>query len=798
MTTPPQRGDRPCVLVVDDDPQVRRLLADRLARDGYAIATAPGAVEALEFTANTIPDAILLDVVMDGASGLDLCRCLKQDRRTADVPVILLTGRVADEDVEAGIEAGASDYIKKPFDLDEVRFRVRAQLRLRDAIRQQAATQERLSLISRAAKDAIILLDQQGCVAHWNEAAQTIFGYTPEEMLGRNLHNMLAPERFREAHRQAFERFHQSGEGAAVGITLELWALRKSGEEFPIELSLTATQVHNQWWSLGIVRDISERRRVEKTLRENEERFRRLFDESPLAIALITPDFRVHRANAALAALLGYPDSELRDKSVTDLTLPDDLPATMEQANRLLRGDISTYTMRKRYCTRTGGVMWANTSVSLIRDERGTPQYGLVMIEDISARVEIEEHQRQAEARLRESETRLTKILETVPVGIAIVGHEKRVRWANQTALHMLGAPDLEAISGQPCNQVLCQAADSDCPFCTSSQDILSTETTVSRSDGAVIPVLKSAHTVQFENETVRLETFMDLRDRKKLETELGHSRKLEAVGQLAAGVAHEINTPIQYVGDSVQFLKEAFESLHQLLPVYRRDRTEEIVRLETEADIDWLLDEIPASFTRCLDGIDRVARIVRAMKEFAHPDQRDKARADLNHALQSTLTIAHNEYKYVADIETSFGEIPEVLCHVSELNQVFLNLIVNAAHAIQTHLQGTGLRGAIGITTTRQGDDVRIDIEDTGGGVPDEIKDRIFDPFFTTKPVGKGTGQGLAIARSVVVDKHGGTLSFRTKYGLGTTFTVLLPIDGKPVETPRRMDGQENSPVRR
>ncbi|MBN9662101.1 MAG: PAS domain S-box protein [Acidobacteria bacterium] len=789
------RTARHIVLVVDDDQQIRQLVASRLSRDGYDVRTARNAAEALQITAKDLPSVILLDVVMPGVSGIELCRQFKANPRTAQIPLILLTGMVSGKDVEAGSEAGASDYIKKPFDLDEVGFRVRAQIRLYEAIRKQSQTQDRLSLISKAAKDAIILLDEEGRVVHWNEAATTMFGYETAEIMGRNVHELLAPGRFLEEHRSAFEKFRETGLGAAVGVTLELQALRQTGEEFPIELSLTATPVDGKWWALGIVRDISHRRHVESTLRESEERFRRLFEEGPLGIALVRPDLSIHRANTALTQMLGYSEAELQHLTVKEFTAPEDLPATMQQAELLLRGAIPSYQIQKRYVRKNRTQLWAHTSVSLIRDEAGAPKYGLVMIEDITARVDNEETQRLAEAKLRESEHRLTKILESVPVGIAIVSLDKRIRWANQAALGMIGAPDLDIIVGQPCNQVLCQFSDTQCPFCDTGEAVMSAETTMARSDGALLPVLKSTHTVEFDNEIVRLETFMDLRDRKRLETELGHSRKLEAVGQLAAGVAHEINTPIQYVGDSVQFLKEAFESFVQLLPHYRRLAampagaeevaaiTTEIKRQEEEMDLDWLLNEIPSSFTRCLDGIERVARIVRAMKEFAHPDGREKRPADLNHAIQSTLTIAHNEYKYVADIETHFGDIPNVICHVSELNQVFLNLIVNAAHAIAGHLENTGLRGAIGITTSRQGQNVRIDIEDTGGGIPDEIRDRIFEPFFTTKAVGKGTGQGLAIARSVVVDKHGGTLTFKSNHGLGTTFTVLLPIDGKHPE---------------
>ncbi len=167
-------------------------------------------------------------------------------------------------------------------------------------------------------------------------------------------------------------------------------------------------------------------------------------------------------------------------------------------------------------------------------------------------------------------------------------------------------------------------------------------------------------------------------------------------------------------------------------------------------------------------------------MKEFAHPDRIEKANACINHAIKTTLVIAKNEYKYVADVTTDLGELPPVSCHINQLNQVFLNIIVNAAHAIADKVAGTGKRGVINISTYLAGDDVVVAIRDTGGGIPEAVRDRIFDPFFTTKEIGKGTGQGLAIARSVVVDKHGGHLRFTTEIGRGTTFYIRLPIQAE------------------
>jgi PAS domain S-box-containing protein len=281
-----------------------------------------------------------------------------------------------------------------------------------------------------------------------------------------------------------------------------------------------------------------------------------------------------------------------------------------------------------------------------------------------------------------------------------------------------------------------------------------------------------------------------DVSQTHELELQLRQAQKLESVGRLASGVAHEINTPVQFVSDNVHFLKGAFGDLAGVLQKYQSLRAavvegtastqmaEDIGQAEDAADLTYVLESAPSALDRSIDGLGRIAGIVRSMKDFAHPDQKEMAAIDLNQALSSTLTIARNEYKYVAEIETDFGDIPPVTCHAGEVNQVFLNIIVNAAHAIGDVVQGSDRRGRITVTSRHEGPDVIVSISDTGGGIPDHLRDQIFDPFFTTKPVGKGTGQGLAIARSVVVDKHGGEIRVETAVGKGTTFFVRLPIE--------------------
>jgi signal transduction histidine kinase len=204
----------------------------------------------------------------------------------------------------------------------------------------------------------------------------------------------------------------------------------------------------------------------------------------------------------------------------------------------------------------------------------------------------------------------------------------------------------------------------------------------------------------------------------------------------------------------------------------------QEVHSVEEQSDCAYLLEEIPKALAQTLDGVSRVATIVRAMKEFAHPEGKEMAAADLNRALLSTLTVARNELKYVADVETEFSDLPLVICNVGDLNQVFLNLLVNAAHAIAENSKSSGQKGTIRVCTRSEGDTVLVTIADTGCGIPEPNRSKVFDPFFTTKEVGRGTGQGLAIARSVVVDRHKGALTFESEVGKGTTFFIRLPVD--------------------
>jgi PAS domain S-box-containing protein len=268
-----------------------------------------------------------------------------------------------------------------------------------------------------------------------------------------------------------------------------------------------------------------------------------------------------------------------------------------------------------------------------------------------------------------------------------------------------------------------------------------------------------------------------DISERQRLELELRHAQKLESVGRLAAGIAHEINTPMQFIGDNVRFLDESFTDLLALVADIRErlSATEpELAARLSDLDVDFLLEEAPPAIRQTLEGVDRVATIVRAMKAFGRPGTDTKSPADLNEAIRNTLLVVANEISSVAEVETELADLPPVLCHIGDINQTVLNLVVNAAHAIDGADRG---RGTIRVRTRLEGAEVVMEVADTGTGVPPEIADKLFDAFFTTKGVGKGTGQGLPLIRSLVVDRHQGSIGFTTEPGAGTVFTVRLPI---------------------
>ena len=452
------------------------------------------------------------------------------------VPILLNISPIIDE------QGRVLSYVASMTDLTESK---RMEVSLRES-------EEKFRSIGASAKDAVIMLDDNGAINFWNAAAETIFGYSSEEVLGKDLHNLLAPERFHQSFVEGFEKFRDTGQGNAVGKTLELAAIRKDGVEFPMEISLSAVRSKGKWLAIGIVRDISERKMAE-------------------------------------------------------------------------------------------------AKTKAILEELGQSNYAL---KELNSKLE------------------------------------------------------------QAQNQLL-------------------------------------------------------------------QSEKMASIGLLAAGVAHEINNPVGYIQSNLGTLGNYVNSFLAVLDAYEKvqlsmqDGEElfaEVDALKKTSELAYLKKDVLALLTESQSGIDRVKKIVQNLKDFSHHDAAEKwMMEDIHRGLDSTLSVIWNELKYNCEVAKEYGVLPPVECLLSELNQVFMNLLINAAQAIET-------KGTIIIRTGTKDDHVWIEIADTGKGIPPENLSRIFDPFFTTKPVGKGTGLGLSVSFTIV-QKHHGKLEVESTLGSGTVFRVILPV---------------------
>jgi PAS domain S-box-containing protein len=409
---------------------------------------------------------------------------------------------------------------------------------------------------------------------------------------------------------------------------------------------------------------------------------------------------------------------------------------------------------------------------------------------------EIEEAMTESTAALKESEAIKAIIFESAPDAVIRYDADRIILEANSAAERILGGAR-ENFPGRKLESFFLSDDSSDSQTAFSkflgadSEHVRGRffEGIVRREDGREFPAECYSYEVP-GLEVAQYALFIrDITERKQLETQLSQAQKLESIGQLAAGIAHEINTPTQYIGDNTRFLQDAFGDTLKLLEAYAEfeecakcppvapEKFAQLDEIKNHADVEFLKEEIPKAINESLEGISRVSTIVSAMKDFSHPGVESMMVADINRILESTATVARNEWKYVAELQLNLHPaLPTLACLPGEIGQVVLNLIINGSHAIADRVAGTDELGIISIASDFDDNHVFVRIGDTGNGIPERVRPRIFDPFFTTKEVGKGTGQGLAIAHNVVVERHSGSLTFETADGKGTVFTIKLP----------------------
>lgn len=544
-----------------------------------------------------------------------------------------------------------------------------------------------------------------------------------------------------------------------------------------------------------VARDVTERKRVESALAGERQLMDALLANIPDAIYFKDTRSRFLKCSRMLARRFKLEDpAKVVGKTDFDFYASEHAERSLADEQQIMSTGKPLLNKVEKEIWSSGNETWSLVTKMPLHGNKG----GIIGTFGVSR--DITELKKAEEAR-RESEARLQAFLDHAPALISmkdldgrfILVNHRFVKFVNRKLTDILGHTDAEIFPLALADRL--QANDQ-----ATLQDLqtreweetltagneprvhLSVKFPVADAKGVAVAIC-SISTDITERRRAQLE-------HDRLEMQLRQAQKLEAIGQLAAGIAHEINTPTQYVGDNMRFLQDVFGDLKPLLEDYQRmlmlahhgPLTTQVVKAAQsaieKADLEYLMEQIPAAIKESMEGLERVAKIVRAMKDFSHPGSRDKMAVDVHRAIESTITVARNEWKYVADMKLEFDPaMPPVPCYAGEFNQVILNLVVNAAHAISEKVKGTDRKGLITITTHSYEEMVEIRVTDTGPGIPDAIRPRIFEPFFTTKEVGQGTGQGLAMAYTCITQKHGGEITFQTEAGVGTSFIIRLPL---------------------
>jgi PAS domain S-box-containing protein len=801
------------ILLVDDERTYGIVTQRALKKMGYECVYAENAFEAMNLLDQMPFDLMISDIRMGEKDGLTLAREARE--RHSELDIIIMTGHAGEYTFIDIVDAGAAEFLTKPFSYGELFAKIRRIERERQVIGDLRTTNEALSW----------QLTVNASVA---ELSRTLISSLSAEEISASVLSLARKLTSSSSSHIGTITGDASSEGPPGNgqipepcIPIDspphrvLW-MPIIPEGNPVQYLVVANSTRDYTDEdrkllerLANMHSLAIRRReTEDQLRCTRDHLENVFETSAEAIGIADAKGRCVKWNKAAEGLLGYSYDELKGKTFDLLYASrESLDAMLTELRR--QGSIRHYEIEMR--RKDGKLVPCVMSSSILKDKDNRTAGSITMALNLSRfkrtmrelkstnkRLQKEiMDRRKAEEDLLEAHTEMQLLFSSISsILIGISSDGLITRW-NPGAERTFGFLSGDVL-GRPLGDCGLQwdwnrlsESISECRRTRAPTRLDDLRFTQSDGKEGFLRLGINIVMVGVDCQLSLVIVGSDMTERKILEAQLVQAQKLESIGQLAAGIAHEINTPTQYVGDNTRFLRDAFADLGKLLRqygdfldavkagVHTPEMIGEVEASIREADVAYLLGEIPLAISQSIEGLERVSKIVHAMKEFSHPGSNGKVGLDINRAIESTITIARNEWKYVAEMKTDFDRsLPLVPCLPAEFNQVILNILINAAHAIgEAAGSGSEVKGVISVGTRNMGDMVEISVTDTGSGIPEEIRSKIFDPFFTTKDVGKGTGQGLAISHSVIVEKHGGTITFETEVGRGTTFFIHLPI---------------------
>ncbi|HOQ12316.1 MAG TPA: PAS domain S-box protein [Spirochaetota bacterium] len=792
-------GDRrKIILHLEDSKEDAEILVDKIRRSGFKIEYHLVSVKDkyIDILDKFLPDVIIIDLKVPGFEGVEPILIARQYHKS--VPIIVLTGAVGEEMAVNALKAGAADFILKD-NIERIIPVLERAFYERKIILEKDILNSELKEFEEKYKNLLENLpvgifrtttESPGKFLNANIETARMYGLSSVEQLLQ----IYVEDIYQNPEERKLLQEEIKSKKKVKNILVNL----KRIDGTPFLGSISASCHFNNKgevdWIDGVIEDVTEKAQLQEKLKSYSNFFETLLDTINSPVFYKDIYGRYIGCNKYFSELIiGAPKEEILNKTLFELKdyIPYELALKYEEMDKKLLENpgIQEYDYFVR-CS-DGKLRYFHFNKSVYRDSKGNVAGIVGIMIDITESVENQQ-------KLIQSNEELSLLINSLPSIIIGVSVKDIVTQWNPFAEKILGLKAEDVIGKRfyetriKWNWEKIYETIGQC--IVNRKGIRLDDLKFETEDGktgilglSVNPLIRGGDS---------LEGFMilgrDVTEQRILESQVFQSNKLEAIGQLAAGIAHEINTPLQYVGDNLKFITKSFEGILKLIEKYREAYSkwqnnetpdfksffEEIVHIAREIKLDFIAEQIPPALSEAYDGLQRVSKIVQSIKAFSHPGTGEKTSVDINKAIENTITVSRNQWKYDSEVIMDFDpDLPLVPCFESEFNQVVLNLIINASDAIhEAKEKGIIEHGIIKITTSVEEGYAVVKVSDNGTGIPEKIRNRIFDPFFTTKEPGKGTGQGLPISHSIIVEKHQGMLYFESEIGKGTTFIIKLP----------------------